>query len=191
MELKYTKKKKEIKIRCASDFAVNFPLRPLIKEEYEEFNFSNFNNHRSFLVYIYSQPRPRLSFLKMLSLKRSGWFESSVSLQLSLLSGLPLPWYLWCFPTSVNGFCNLHLIAICNWMSKEMQDCIGFIFLFSDWSRKIAPPPQPIKCKSAENQWHLSLKRYSAFQPGFVFLIWVSISSLWNFPLSWLTAVIS
>ena len=127
----------------------------------------------------------------MLSLKRSGWFESSVSLQLSLLSGLPLPWYLWCFPTSVNGFCNLHLIAICNWISKEMQDCIGFIFLFSDWSRKIAPPPQPIKCKSAENQWHLSLKRYSAFQPGFVFLIWVSISSLWNFSLSWLTAVIS
>ena len=148
-------------------------------------------NHRSFLVYIYSKPRPRLSFLKMLSLKRSGWFESSVSLQLSLLSGLPLPWYLWCFPTSVNGFCNLYLIEICNWMSKGMQDCIGFIFLFSAWSRKIAPPPLPIKCKSAENQWHLSLKRYSAFQPGFVFLIWVSISSLWNFSLSWLTAVIS
>ena len=102
----------------------------------------------------------------MLSLKRSGWFESSVSLQLSLLSGLPLPWYLWCFPTSVNGFCNLYLIEICNWMSKGMQDCIGFIFLFSAWSRKIAPPPLPIKCKSAENQWHLSLKRYSAFQPA-------------------------
>ena len=80
----------------------------------------------------------------------------------------------------VKGFCNLYLIEICNWMSKGMQDCIGFIFLFSAWSRKIAPPPLPIKCKSAENQWHLSLKRYSAFQPGFMFLIWVSISSAWH-----------
>ena len=51
VELKYTKKKRETKIRCSSNFAVNYPLRPLIKEEYEEFHYSNFKNHCSFLVY--------------------------------------------------------------------------------------------------------------------------------------------
>lgn len=89
VELKYTKKKKENKIRYASDFAVNYPLKPLIKEKYEEFNFSNFNNHRSFLVYAIKPASSQVSFLKMLSLKRSGQFESSVSLQFSFLSELP------------------------------------------------------------------------------------------------------
>ena len=64
MELKYTKKKKENKIRCASDFAVNYPLKPLIKEEYEEFNFSNFNNHRSFLVYAIKPGSSQVFLLK-------------------------------------------------------------------------------------------------------------------------------
>ena len=64
VELKYTKKKKENKIRYASDFAVNYPLKPLIKEKYEEFNFSNFNNHRSFLVYAIKPASSQVFLLK-------------------------------------------------------------------------------------------------------------------------------
>ena len=53
-----------------------------------------------------------------------------------------------------------------------MQDWIGFLFLFSDWSRKIAPPPLSFKCKKYWIQSRLSLKRFSAFQPGFVFMLY-------------------
>ena len=64
MELKYTKKKKENKIRCASDFAVNYSLKPLTKEEYEEFNFSSFNNQRSLLVYAIMPASSQVFLLK-------------------------------------------------------------------------------------------------------------------------------
>ena len=64
VELKYTKKKRETKIRCSSNFAVNYPLRPLIKEEYEEFNYSNFKNHCSFLVYAIKPASSQVFHLK-------------------------------------------------------------------------------------------------------------------------------
>ena len=148
VELKYTKKKKETKIRCASDFAVNYPLKPLIIEEYEEFNFSSFNNQRSFLVYAIKPASSQVFLLK--NVKPEAFRAVWIVCILTILSSIwvTLPWYLWCFPTSVNGFCNLYLIAIYNWVSKVMQDWIGFLFLFSDWSRKIAPPPLSFKCKN-------------------------------------------
>ena len=64
VELKYTKKKRETKIRCSSNFAVNYPHRPLIKEEYEEFNYSNFKNHWSFLVYAIKPASSQVFHLK-------------------------------------------------------------------------------------------------------------------------------
>ena len=64
VELKYTKKKRETKIRCSSNFAVNYPHRPLIKEEYEEFNYSNFKNHCSFLVYAIKPASSQVFHLK-------------------------------------------------------------------------------------------------------------------------------
>ena len=64
VELKYTKKKRETKIRCSSNFAVNYPHRPLIKEEYEEFNYSNFKNHCSFLVYAIKAASSQVFHLK-------------------------------------------------------------------------------------------------------------------------------
>ena len=64
VELKYTKKKRETKIRCSSNFAVNYHLRPLIKEEYEEFNYSNFKNHCSFLVYAIKPASSQVFHLK-------------------------------------------------------------------------------------------------------------------------------
>ena len=69
VELKYTKKKRETKIRCSSNFAVNYPLRPLIKEEYEEFNYSNFKNHRSFLVYAIKPASSQVFHLKNVKLE--------------------------------------------------------------------------------------------------------------------------
>ena len=63
VELKYTK------IRCSSNFAVNYPLRPLIKEEYEEFNYSNFKNHRSFLVYAIKPASSQVFHLKNVKLE--------------------------------------------------------------------------------------------------------------------------
>ena len=64
VELKYTKKKRETKIRCSSNFAVNYPHRPLIKEEYEEFNYSNFKNHCSFLAYAIKPASSQVFHLK-------------------------------------------------------------------------------------------------------------------------------
>ena len=64
VELKYTKKKRETKIRCSSNFAANYPHRPLIKEEYEEFNYSNFKNHCSFLVYAIKPASSQVFHLK-------------------------------------------------------------------------------------------------------------------------------
>ena len=64
VKLKYTKKKRETKIRCSSNFAVNYPHRPLIKEEYEEFNYSNFKNHCSFLVYAIKPASSQVFHLK-------------------------------------------------------------------------------------------------------------------------------
>ena len=64
VELKYTKKKRETKIRCSSNFAVNYPHRPLIKEEYEEFNYTNFKNHCSFLVYAIKPASSQVFHLK-------------------------------------------------------------------------------------------------------------------------------
>ena len=64
VELKYTKKERETKIRCSSNFAVNYPHRPLIKEEYEEFNYSNFKNHCSFLVYAIKPASSQVFHLK-------------------------------------------------------------------------------------------------------------------------------
>ena len=63
VELKYTK------IRCSSNFAVNYPLRPLIKEEYEEFNYSNFKNHCSFLVYAIKPASSQVFHLKNVKLE--------------------------------------------------------------------------------------------------------------------------
>ena len=63
VELKYTK------IRCSSNFAVNYPLRPLIKEEYEEFNYSNFKNHFSFLVYAIKPASSQVFHLKNVKLE--------------------------------------------------------------------------------------------------------------------------
>ena len=69
VELKYTKKKRETKIRCSSNFAVNYPHRPLIKEEYEEFNYSNFKNHCSFLVYAIKPASSQVFHLKNIKLE--------------------------------------------------------------------------------------------------------------------------
>ena len=69
VELKYTKKKRETKIRCSSNFAVNYPHRPLIKEEYEEFNYSNFKNHCSFLVYAIKPASSQVFHLKNVKLE--------------------------------------------------------------------------------------------------------------------------
>ena len=69
VELKYTKKKRETKIRCSSNFAVNYPLRPLIKEEYEEFNYSNFKNRCSFLVYAIKPASSQVFHLKNVKLE--------------------------------------------------------------------------------------------------------------------------
>ena len=63
VELKYTK------IRCSSNFAVNYPLRSLIKEEYEIFNYSNFKNHRSFLVYAIKPASSQVFHLKNVKLE--------------------------------------------------------------------------------------------------------------------------
>ena len=69
VELKYTKKKRETKIRCSSNFAVNYPLRPLIKEVYEEFNYSNFKNRCSFLVYAIKPASSQVFHLKNVKLE--------------------------------------------------------------------------------------------------------------------------
>ena len=69
VELKYTKKKRETKIRCSSNFAVNYPHRPLIKEEYEEFNYSNFKNHCSFLAYAIKPASSQVFHLKNVKLE--------------------------------------------------------------------------------------------------------------------------
>ena len=63
VELKFTK------IRCSSNFAVNYPLRSLIKEEYEIFNYSNFKNHRSFLVYAIKPASSQVFHLKNVKLE--------------------------------------------------------------------------------------------------------------------------
>ena len=86
VELKYTKKKRETKIRCSSNFAVNYPHRPLIKEEYEEFNYSNFKNHCSFLVYAIKPASSQVFHLKNIKLEalRAVWIVCILTIFSSL-----------------------------------------------------------------------------------------------------------
>ena len=86
VELKYTKKKRETKIRCSSNFAVNYPHRPLIKEEYEEFNYSNFKNHCSFLAYAIKPASSQVFHLKNIKLEalRAVWIVCILTIFSSL-----------------------------------------------------------------------------------------------------------
>ena len=86
VELKYTKKKRETKIRCSSNFAVNYPHRPLIKEEYEEFNYSNFKNHCSFLVYAIKPASSQVFHLK--NVKHEAWRVVWIVCILTILSSI-------------------------------------------------------------------------------------------------------
>ena len=60
-----------------------------------------------------------------------------------------------------------------------------------DWSRKLAPPSQPIRCKSKTNR-NLVTRVFPRLRPVTVlYLLWVLIGSLWNFPLFWLAVMIT
>ena len=92
VELKYTKKKRETKIRCSSNFAVNYPHRPLIKEEYEEFNYSNFKNHCSFLVYAIKPASSQVFHLKNIKLEafRAVWIDCILTILSSIWATLTM-----------------------------------------------------------------------------------------------------
>ena len=53
-----------------------------------------------------------------------------------------------------NVTCTSEFRAIFTLVSKVIRDCTGFALLSTlcDWSRKLAPPSQPIRCKSKTNR---------------------------------------
>ena len=75
------------------------------------------------------------------------------------LEKVPFPFL--CFQHQISSPNKCYIIAIFNWVYREIWDNLFCLTLIFDWSRKLVPSSQVIRCKTVKQSW-LGRSRFPA-----------------------------